>query len=309
MKVIFMGTPDFSVGTLEALAEAGHEVVLAVTQPDKPKGRGGKMQYTPVKEAALARDIPVYQPKKIREPECIEELKKYNADIMVVIAFGQILPKEILQMTPYGCINVHASLLPKLRGGAPIHRAIINGEVKTGVTIMQMVKKMDAGCMYAKQEVEIDENINTTQLFEKLQVIGKDLLIETLPSIINQSNQGIMQNEEEVTYAYNIDRSEEKIDFHKTCKEVHNLIRGLSYTPGAYCIYHQKTLKIYQSMLSDLENDNVSVGTLKVDHKDLYVKCADGYLKILSLQPEGKKMMDARSFLNGQKAEDLKQLL
>ena len=138
MKVIFMGTPDFSVGTLEALAEAGHEVVLAVTQPDKPKGRGGKMQYTPVKEAALARDIPVYQPKKIREPECIEELKKYNADIMVVIAFGQILPKEILQMTPYGCINVHASLLPKYRGAAPIQWAVIDGEKFSGVTTMQM---------------------------------------------------------------------------------------------------------------------------------------------------------------------------
>ena len=168
MKVIFMGTPDFSVGTLEALAEAGHEVVLAVTQPDKPKGRGGKMQYTPVKEAALARDIPVYQPKKIREPECIEELKKYNADIMVVIAFGQILPKEILQMTPYGCINVHASLLPKYRGAAPIQWAVIDGEKVSGVTTMQMNEGLDTGDMILKTEIPLDQKETGGSLHDKL---------------------------------------------------------------------------------------------------------------------------------------------
>ena len=180
MKVIFMGTPDFSVGTLEALAEAGHEVVLAVTQPDKPKGRGGKMQYTPVKEAALARDIPVYQPKKIREPECIEELKKYNADIMVVIAFGQILPKEILQMTPYGCINVHASLLPKYRGAAPIQWAVIDGEKVSGVTTMQMDVGLDTGDMLLKAEVPLAEDETGGSLHDKLSILGGDLLIETL---------------------------------------------------------------------------------------------------------------------------------
>ena len=157
MKVIFMGTPDFSVGTLEALIEAGHEVVLAVTQPDKPKGRGGKMQYTPVKEAALAHGIPVFQPVKIREAQAVEELRKYNADIMVVIAFGQILPKEILEMTPYGCINVHASLLPSYRGAAPIQWAVINGDKVSGVTTMQMAEGLDTGDMLLKAETVIEK--------------------------------------------------------------------------------------------------------------------------------------------------------
>ena len=163
MKVIFMGTPDFSVGTLEALIEAGHEVVLAVTQPDKPKGRGGKMQYTPVKEAALAHGIPVFQPVKIREAQAVEELRKYNADIMVVIAFGQILPKEILEMTPYGCINVHASLLPSYRGAAPIQWAVINGDKVSGVTTMQMNEGLDRGDMIMKTEVPLaDSNVGST---------------------------------------------------------------------------------------------------------------------------------------------------
>ena len=160
MKVIFMGTPDFSVGTLKALVEAGHEVVLAVTQPDKPKGRGGKMQYPPVKETALELGIPVFQPKKVRDPECIEELRKYHADIMVVIAFGQILPKEILEMTPYGCVNVHASLLPAYRGAAPIQWAVINGEKVSGVTTMQMDEGLDTGDMIMKTEIVLDEKEN-----------------------------------------------------------------------------------------------------------------------------------------------------
>ena len=168
MKVIFMGTPDFSVGTLEALIEAGHDVVLAVTQPDKPKGRGKEMQFTPVKECALKHGIPVYQPKKVREPECIEELRKYEADIMVVIAFGQILPKEILEMTPYGCVNVHASLLPKYRGAAPIQWSIIDGETVTGVTTMQMDEGLDTGDMLLKTEIVIEEKETGGSLHDKL---------------------------------------------------------------------------------------------------------------------------------------------
>ena len=183
MKIIFMGTPDFSVGTLEALVEAGHEVVLAVTQPDKPKGRGKEMQFTPVKECALAHNIPVYQPKKIREPECIEELKKYQADVCVVVAFGQILPKEILEMTPYGCINVHASLLPKYRGAAPIQWAVINGEKVSGVTTMQMDEGLDTGDMLLKAETEIGEYETAEELFERLAVIGGDLLLKTIDGL------------------------------------------------------------------------------------------------------------------------------
>ena len=183
MKVIFMGTPDFSVGTLEALIEAGHEVALVVTQPDKPKGRGGKMQYTPVKEVAVAHNIPVYQPKRIREPECIEELRKYNADIMVVIAFGQILPKEILEMTPYGCVNVHASLLPSYRGAAPIQWAVINGEKVSGVTTMQMNEGLDTGDMLLKVEIPLDEKETGGSLHDKLAEAGARLCVETLDAL------------------------------------------------------------------------------------------------------------------------------
>ena len=187
MKVIFMGTPDFSVGTLEALIEAGHEVVLAVTQPDKPKGRGGKMQYTPVKEAALAHGIPVFQPVKIREAQAVEELRKYNADIMVVIAFGQILPKEILEMTPYGCINVHASLLPSYRGAAPIQWAVINGEKVSGVTTMRMDEGLDTGDMILKEEVVLDEKETGGSLFDRLSGVGAKLCVRTLEAIADLS--------------------------------------------------------------------------------------------------------------------------
>ena len=180
MRVIFMGTPDFSVGTLEALIEAEHEVCLVVTQPDKPKGRGKEMQFTPVKEAAVKHDIPVYQPKKIREPECVEVLRKYQADVMVVVAFGQILPKEILELTPYGCINVHASLLPKYRGAAPIQWAILDGEEVTGVTTMQMDEGLDTGDMILKEEIPILPDETGESLHDKLAAAGAALCVETL---------------------------------------------------------------------------------------------------------------------------------
>ena len=179
MRIIFMGTPDFSVGTLEALVSAGHEVVLAVTQPDKPKGRGGKMQFTPVKETAMKYDIPVFQPKKVREPECIEELRKYNADIMVVVAFGQILPKEILEMCTYGCVNVHASLLPKYRGSAPIQWAIIDGEEVTGVTTMQMDEGMDTGDILLVKEMDIPHDEKASEIVAELLKTGQAETIHT----------------------------------------------------------------------------------------------------------------------------------
>ena len=200
MRIIFMGTPDFSVGTLEALIEAGHEVVLAVTQPDKPKGRGGKMQYTPVKEAALAHGIPVFQPVKIREAQAVEELRKYNADIMVVIAFGQILPKEILEMTPYGCINVHASLLPSYRGAAPIQWAVINGDEFTGVTTMRMDEGVDTGDMIAKSTVRLAPDETGGSLFDKLSAEGAKLCVETMKMIEDGTAEYTPQNSEEATH-------------------------------------------------------------------------------------------------------------
>ncbi len=212
MKIIFMGTPDFSVGTLKALIEAGHEIVLAVTQPDKPKGRGGKMQFPPVKETAMEYQIPVFQPKKVRDPDCIEELRKYPADIMVVIAFGQILPKEILQMTPYGCINVHASLLPKYRGAAPIQWAVINGEKVSGVTTMQMDEGLDTGDMLLKTEVVLDEKETGGSLHDKLGEAGAVLCVRTLKALEEGTLKPEAQGESPTEYARMLDKSLGSID-------------------------------------------------------------------------------------------------
>ena len=206
MKIIFMGTPDFSVGTLEALIEAGHDVVLAVTQPDKPKGRGKEMQFTPVKECALKHQIPVYQPRRVREPECVEELRKYKADIMVVVAFGQILPKEILEMTAYGCVNVHASLLPKYRGAAPIQWAILDGEAVSGVTTMQMNEGLDTGDMLLKTEVVLEEKETGGSLHDKLAQAGAALCVETLKGLEEGSITPIPQGETTTSYAKMLDK-------------------------------------------------------------------------------------------------------
>lgn len=244
MKVIFMGTPDFSVGTLEALIEAGHEVVLAVTQPDKPKGRGKEMQFTPVKEVALKHDIPVFQPKKVREPECIEELRKYNADVMVVIAFGQILPKEILEMTPYGCINVHASLLPKYRGAAPIQWSIIDGEEVTGVTTMQMDEGLDTGDMILKTEIPIQADETGGSLHDKLAEAGAKLCVETLKALEEKTATWEKQGETPTAYAKMLDKKLGNIDWNMEAAAIERLIRGLNPWPSAYTMWDGKVMKI-----------------------------------------------------------------
>ena len=303
MKVIFMGTPDFSVGTLEALAEAGHEVVLAVTQPDKPKGRGGKMQYTPVKEAALARDIPVYQPKKIREPECIEELKKYNADIMVVIAFGQILPKEILQMTPYGCINVHASLLPKYRGAAPIQWAVIDGEKVSGVTTMQMNEGLDTGDMILKTEIPLDPKETGGSLHDKLAEAGAKLCVETLKCLEDKTATWEPQGESTTAYAKMLDKNLGNINWNDPAVQIERLIRGLNPWPSAYTHWNDKVIKLWQADVVE-DNTNQEAGTIvKVEKDSFYVQTGEGLLKIEELQLQGKKRMDAGTFLRGNHLE------
>ena len=214
--------------------------------------------------------------------------------------------QEVLDIAKINNINVHASLLPKLRGGAPIHRSIINGDKTTGVTIMKMVYKMDAGCMYAKQEVEIDEQINTTELFNKLQYVGRDLLLKVLPDLLDNKLEGIEQNEDEATYSFNIKREEEKIDFNKTTLQVHNLVRGLAEVPGAYCIFKEKEMKVYKAKIYKLCEDNVEVGSLKIENKnELIVKCSDGYLRLLEIKLEGKQRMDVSAFLNGCNKQEL----
>lgn len=303
MKVIFMGTPDFSVGTLEALAEAGHEVVLAVTQPDKPKGRGGKMQYTPVKEAALARDIPVYQPKKIREPECIEELKKYNADIMVVIAFGQILPKEILQMTPYGCINVHASLLPKYRGAAPIQWAVIDGEKVSGVTTMQMNEGLDTGDMILKTEIPLDPKETGGSLHDKLAEAGAKLCVETLKCLEDKTAAWEPQGESTTAYAKMLDKNLGNINWNDPAVQIERLIRGLNPWPSAYTHWNDKVIKLWQADVVEGNTDQEAGTIVKVEKDSFYVQTGEGLLKIEELQLQGKKRMDAGTFLRGNHLE------
>lgn len=305
MRVIFMGTPDFSVGTLEALIEAGHEVVLVVTQPDKPKGRGGKMQYTPVKEVAVSHGIPVYQPKKIREPECIEELRKYNADIMVVIAFGQILPKEILEMTPYGCVNVHASLLPSYRGAAPIQWAVINGEKVSGVTTMQMNEGLDTGDMLLKVEIPLDEKETGGSLHDKLAAAGARLCVETLDALKAGTVIPEKQGESPTAYAKMLDKHMGKIDWKMSAKEIERLIRGLNPWPSAYTRWNEndKGMKIWEAEVAEGQTDK-AVGTVVEVAKDgFFVQTGDGLLKITALQIPGKKRMDAAAFLRGYQME------
>ena len=302
MKIIFMGTPDFAVGTLEALIEAGHEVVLAVTQPDKPKGRGKEMQYTPVKECALKYDIPVFQPRRVREPECIEELRKYDADIMVVVAFGQILPKEILEMCTYGCVNVHASLLPKYRGSAPIQWAIIDGEEVTGVTTMQMDEGLDTGDMLLKTEVTIEPKETGGSLFDKLADAGAKLCVETLEALQNKTVTPIPQGETTTAYAKMLDKQLGNIDWNKTAVQIERLIRGLTPWPSAYTNWNDKVMKIWDAEVSaiDIETEDAKPGTIvKVEKDAFYVQTGEGLLKVCELQIPGKKRMDAGAFLRG----------
>lgn len=299
MKVIFMGTPELSVGTLRALVKAGHEVVLAVTQPDKPKGRGGKMQLTPVKEAAQSLRIPVYQPERIRRPECIEELRKYHADVMVVIAFGQILPKEILEMTPYGCINVHASLLPKYRGAAPIQWAVIDGEKVSGVTTMQMDEGLDTGDMLLKEEVVLDEKETAGSLHDKIAEAGARLCIKTLTALEAGELKPEKQGESPTDYARMLEKTMGNIDWSCPAVQIERLIRGLNPWPCAYTLWEDKVMKIWQADVCPGDSKEKPGTVTGVEKDGFLVQTGDGQLKITELQIPGKKRMDAGAFLRG----------
>lgn len=296
-RIVFLGTPTFAATILEGLIENKYNIVGVVSQPDALVGRKKIPTFSAVKEIALKYQLPLFQPYKLKDD--YQFLLDLKPDLLITCAYGQLLSQEILNIATINNINVHASLLPLLRGGAPIHHAIIDGHDKTGVSIMQMIKKMDAGVVYSQEEFLIPEDMNTTTLFERLQYIGRDLLLKTLPSIIDKSNAGVPQDESKVTYGMNIKREEEKIDFTKSVKNVHNLIRGLSLNPGAYCMFNDKTLKIYQSKIDKLTNDDSKCGTIKIENKKMLVKCSNGYLEILSLQLEGKKIMTSKDFING----------
>ncbi len=305
MKIIFMGTPDFSVGTLEALIEAGHEVCLVVTQPDKPKGRGKEMQFTPVKEAAVKHGIPVFQPVKIRQPECIEELKKYDADVMIVVAFGQILPKEILEMTPYGCINVHASLLPAYRGAAPIQWAVIRGDKVSGVTTMQMDEGLDTGDMIMKTELVLAEDETGESLHDKLAEAGAKLCVETLKAVEAGTAVRIPQTETTTPYAKMLDKKMGDIDWNQSAESIERLVRGLNSWPSAYTHWGKKVVKIWKAKATDEDKNTALPGTIIHVTRDYFsVQTGKGILNVYELQIPGKKRMETSAFLRGYTLEE-----
>lgn len=299
-----MGTPDFSVGTLEALIEAGHEVVLAVTQPDKPKGRGKEVQFSPVKETALAHGIPVFQPRRVRDPECVEELGKYRADVMVVIAFGQILPKEILEMTPYGCINVHASLLPKYRGAAPIQWAVIDGEPVSGVTTMQMDEGLDTGDMLLKTEVALDEKETGGSLHDKLASAGAKLCVRTLKELEAGRLVPEKQGESPTAYARMLDKKLGAIDWTRSACSIERLVRGLNHWPSAYTDWNGKTMKIWEADVTEAESGQTPGTVVAVQKNSFSVQTGKGQLVVKALQIPGKKRMDTGAFLRGYTLEE-----
>ena len=304
MRVIFMATPDFAVASLEALLRE-HEVLAVITQPDKPKGRGKKLAFSPVKEYALAHGLAVLQPERVKAPEFVEELRKYNAELIAVTAFGQILPEEILNMPEYGCINVHGSLLPKYRGAAPMQRAIIDGETVTGITTMFMAKGMDTGDMLLKTEVEIAPEDNFETLHDKMAAAGASLLLETIAGLESGMIQRIPQKEEDATYAPMIDKETGHISWEKGGQEIINLMRGLTPGPGAYTLYEGEPLKLFRAEAENGAFPDAEFGEIvEVTKQAFAVKCGDGVLWVRELQARGGKRMSADAYLRGHEMKE-----
>ena len=299
-SIIFMGTPDFSVPVLKGLVEKGYEVKAVVTQPDKKVGRKQKITKTPAKIAAEELDIPVYQPVKLSGFSELDELIAMNADFIVTAAYGQFLPTKFLNSAKIAAVNVHGSLLPKYRGGAPIQYSLINGDKETGITIMEMVKKMDAGDIYAQQAIEIEPEDTAGSLFEKLSYLGRDLLLETLPKISDGSVQKVAQDEEKVVFSPNITKDQERITSKMTAEEANNLLRGLNPDPGAYMMVNGKRFKVWKAEVAD-ENTDLEPGSLVENKGRFAISFANNtVLNLLEVQPAGKKKMPIQSFLNGQ---------
>ena len=306
MRIVFMGTPDFAVGSLQALCESGkHEILAVVTQPDRPKGRGNKLLQTPVKEYALEQGLTVYQPQKVKTPEFVELLHELQPELIVVAAFGQFLSKEILELPKYGCINVHASLLPKYRGAAPIQYAIIKGEKESGVTIMQMDIGMDTGAMLDKVVVPIEENTTMGELHDALREQGAALLLQVIDKIAAGTAVAEPQDNEQATYATLLDRSMEHIDWSKTAQEVHNLIRGFNPAPSTFTkLPNGKSLKIWGSKMTGKSSTAAAGTVIETGKHSFFVACGEGVLEITEVQPESKKRMPAQVFLNGRGVQE-----
>lgn len=304
MKIVYMGTPDFAVLPLRAMKEAGYEVAAVVTQPDKPKGRGKTMLPTPVKEEAVSLGIPVHQPAKVRDPEFQETLKGIAPDLIVVAAFGQIIPKTILTLPRFGCINIHASLLPKYRGAAPIQQAVIDGEKESGVTIQKMGEGLDTGDMISKEVVVLSKEETGGSLFDKLSKAGADLLVKTLPSIFDGTAVYEKQPEESPTpYAAMITKQMGLLDFTKSAEVLERLVRGLNPWPSVYTFLNGKTLKVWKSSVGEEKGSALPGTVVKTDRRGIHVACCDKTLILEEIQLEGKKRMDADAFLRGYPVE------
>ncbi|HBF0592220.1 TPA: methionyl-tRNA formyltransferase [Clostridioides difficile] len=303
MKIVFMGTPDIAVPCLQKIIDEKYEILGVVTQPDKPKGRGKKLGMSPVKELAIENNIPVYQPVKAKDKEFIDKIKSLNPDVIVVVAFGQILPKEILEIPKLGCINVHVSLLPKYRGAAPINWVIINGEEKTGVTTMYMDEGLDTGDMILKTEVNLDENITAGELHDKMMNIGAETLKETLRLIEEGNAPREVQNHEEFSYAPIMNKSLGNIDFSKSAREIHNLVRGVNPWPSAYTTYNDVIMKVWKTKVLD-EKSTKDVGTIIDVSKDgIKVSTIDNVLLIEEIQMPNKKRMLVGEYIKGNTIE------
>ena len=302
MRIVFMGTPDFSVPTLEALVASEHEVVGVVTQPDKPKGRGKEIHMSPVKECALQHNIPVYQPVRARDEAFVDEMRALNPDVMVVIAFGQILPKSLLELPKYGCVNIHASLLPKYRGAAPIQWAVINGDEETGITTMMMDVEMDTGDMLEKTVVKLDPEETGGSLFDRLSLLGGDLILSTLSKLEKGEITPEKQGESPTAYASMLDKKMGNIDWNKSAVVIERLVRGLNPWPSAYTHLDGKTLKIWAcDVLPQSASKGESGEILEVTKDAIHVQTGDGILVLREIQLAGKARMDAGAFLRGYK--------
>lgn len=300
VRILFMGTPDFAVASLEALLSAGYRVIGVVTQPDRPVGRKQVLTPPPVKEAALRHGLTVYQPEKIKEEGALAEVLATEPDLIVTAAYGQILPKRLLDAPRHGCINVHASLLPKYRGGAPIHKCIVDGETKSGVTIMYMVEALDAGDMLSRVVVPIAENDNVGTLHDKLAEAGSRLLVETMPKLLRGELTAESQDHSQATFAPNIKRHDERIDWNKSAEQIFNQIRGLNPWPVAFTSCEGKTWKIWQAEKVTAAGVSGAPGTVIDKTLDgLIVACGAGSVKLTEIQPEGKKKMSVLDYLRG----------
>lgn len=297
VSILFMGTPDFAVPVLEGLIK-NYNVRAVITQPDKKVGREGKVVYSPIKKVAMDNTILVLQPEKLTD--ALEEIYSLKPTLIVTCAYGNLVPRELLIYPAYGCINVHASLLPKLRGGAPIHRAVMEGNKKTGITIMHMNPYLDQGDIISQREIEISDTDTASIVNDKLKELGRDLLLDTLPSIIDGTAPRIKQDESESTFAFVIKKEDEKIDFSKTTQVIYNQIRGLNSWPGAYCMYYGKRFKIWESRITDEVYSNKINGEITRLYPDgIGVKVGNGEIVFTLIQPEGKNKMKASDYING----------